>query len=87
MLEKWELPSNHHKSDAENFTGDTGITFKADTNYFDENPIKTNTSSGKSKKEKETRSRVLEHVHQLHTKDGLKFTQIYDKLSSYFGIY
>ena len=85
LLEKWELPSNHHKSDAENFTGDTGITFKADTNYFDENQIKTNTSSGKSKKEKETRNRVLEHVHQLHTKDGLKFTQIYDKLTKEYA--
>ena len=49
--------------------------FDPDKSY----PIK-NYSLGKSKKEKETRQRVLEHVHDLHTKEGLRFTQIYDKL-------
>lgn len=85
ILEKWDLPPNHHKADAENFTGDTGISFKFDDRFFYENPIKKSFGSGKTKSEKETRKKVLEYVHELHTKNGMQFTQIYDKLIQEFG--
>jgi len=79
VFEKWPLPPNHHKSDSENFTADTGIHFKIIDNYFHENPIKVrSTSSAIVKETKKTKDKVFNETDVIHKNDGTKASKIYD---------